>query len=146
MSDERVSIRWLESFANFARSATSHQVRFATGLFSALSGARDEARSRESPIESDGSGEPEDDFFDYIDSELEQGHSSLVSHKFILINALVFGVLLLIYAALSELKLIDDELVFLTGLVTLCAYVVVLVGYVIWKFHKIMTRRMLPIR
>jgi hypothetical protein len=132
---ERVTIRWLESFANFGRSASAHQVRFATGLFSALTNARNETRTSSSD---------EEDFFEFMDSEVGNGNSSFLcgnSKKFILINLLILTIGCIASMTISELGLVDGSILFLTGWIVFYVYLVILVGYGIWRFQTIMTRR-----
>ncbi len=142
---ERVTVRWLESFANFARSTTSHQVRFASGLFSALSGARDEGRTRGSPVApADEENTEEDDFFDFMDSEIDRGNSALFcgnSKKFFLINLVMIVTGIATCMTLSELGLCGGETIFMAAWIAFYAYMVVVVGYVVWRFQQILTDR-----
>lgn len=82
-----------------------------------------------------------------MDSEIDRGNSGRLfgenTKKFFLINFLGLGSGFVICAALSELGIGDGLTIFMAAWVTLYVYLVLVVGYVIWRFQQLMTDRYL---
>ena len=135
---EQVSVRWLEAFANFAN-ASGHQVRFASGLFSALTGARDESRWRGSPTASEDEDEhQEQDFLDFVESDA--GGSTLLcgnSRKFLAINLLLLLGLLIFDMVLDEAGIFETSYIVMFTIMVLLVYSASVASYVFIKYQRV---------
>jgi hypothetical protein len=134
---ERVSIRWLESFAYFG-SASSHSVRFASGLFSALTGARNE---RNSPDES--SEVEEEDFLD----SFEEGGLSFLSELvgdvriFFSLNILLIFGLIMSVALANYFGFMEGSFVVMGAILAIIAYIFGLAAFIFFQYQRLLNRR-----
>ena len=143
---ERVSVRWLEAFANFATQSGSHQVRFASGLFSALTGARDEARGGRVRIADadDEDDDDEEDFLDFMEAEHEANDPSFFcgnSRKFFVLNLLMILLFIIFDMVLDQLGIVETSYIVMASVLTAIAYIVVLSSYVMIRYQRIVNQR-----
>ena len=141
VSGERVSVRWLEAFASFS-SAARNRVRVASGLFSALTGARQESRE-----EGDFAGDEEDqegDFLDFIEEEQQHGSGTFFcgdSRKFHVINfilLLTFGVCVV---TADQLGVAETSYIVLLSIICFGVYMLVLATYIFVRFQVLANQR-----
>ncbi len=133
---EYVTVRWLESFANFSRRA-SQRVRVASGLFSALTGARGE-RERE---DSDSLGEDNEEE-EFIDS-VEEGEISIVNRKFFIINFLISLFYLIFICIITILYRIEIQYIILNLVLGALIHSIFIILYFFVKFQKFTNNRRL---
>lgn len=145
---EHVTIRWLEAFASFGR-RSAHQVRVASGLFSALTGARGEDIRRPTTTDSDSdSSYDEEDFIDFIETEAELGSRGALSvffcgnsKKFFLANSVFIILFLVLNVVISEADWIEETYQILGATLTLCMYGVLVTAYIMLKYQRILNQR-----
>ena len=135
---EWVSLRWLHSFANFGDDR-GPRVRFASGLFAALTGAREEARSRPEIEE-----ESDDDFLEYIENQSENDRVSFLcgdTRKFILVFIAMVTALAGSLVTLNQWGVLHSSFSLMTSVVILLGIVGVLTTYVLVRYNRLLNSR-----
>ena len=140
-----MSVRWLEAFANCATQSSSHQVRFAYGLFSALTGARDRSRGGRVRIaDADDEDDDEEDFLDFMEAEHEANDPSFFcgnSRKFFVLNLLMILLFIIFDMVLDQLGIVQTSYIVMASVLTAIAYIVVLSSYVMIRYQRIVNQR-----
>lgn len=139
LSGERVTVRWLESFANFA-THTGHSIRFASGLFSALSGARNE-RAPDEETDSD-TGE---DFLEFIEEGGVNNMTLLLGNvrRFFLVNIIVIFCLILSVVICNDFGLIETSFMVMSSIIAILAYVILVTTYIFLRYERLLNHRRL---
>jgi hypothetical protein len=141
VNGEKVTVRWLETFAQFSN-YRSHSVRFATGLFSALSGARDESQRRDSAVdESD-----EEDVAEFIESDFVDNNETVVcgsTRKFIIVNILIMFLLAISDIILIHYRIVDQSNLLMMSLIICYVHAVVVGTYVFALYQQASNQRRL---
>ena len=152
---ERVPIRWLEAFAAFGQRSAIHQVRLASGLFSALTGARSE--DVRGPVESadgeDGSYE-EEEFLDFVESEGQLGSRGISSTFFcgntslcVMMNCVVLVLFLIGNAIVLQMNFLDGStFLVMADTILIIVYLVFITVYVFYRYQRILNQRHLAVR
>ena len=141
VTGELVSVRWLEAFASFSSSARN-RVRVASGLFSALTGARQESHD-----EGDLGGDEEDqegDFLDFIEEEQERGSGTFFcgdSKKFHVINFVLLITFGACVVSADEIGVAESSYIMLLVIISVGVYVLVLATYIFVRFQSLANRR-----
>ena len=148
VEDERVTIRWLEAFSNFGQRSV-HQVRAASGLFAALTGARGEEVRRSSDNDSNASYD-EEDFLDFVETEQELGNRGVRStffcgnsKKCIVGNIILFTFFIVGNGIISEIEVLPVSYQVMGNVLLIFAYLVCLAAYVNDRYQRIMNQRQL---
>lgn len=135
---EWVSLRWLHSFANFGDDR-GPRVRFASGLFAALTGAREENPTRPQDDE-----ETDDDFLDYIENQPDSERVSFFcghTKKFLLIVfALASGISGSI-VALNQLNVVETSFLLMVSVTIILAFVGAVTSYVLVRYNRLLNSR-----
>jgi hypothetical protein len=142
---ERVTIRWLESFARFT-SSVSHSVRVASGLFSALTGARNENTSLDRGPDADGN-DDEADFFDTLEDGGINELPLLIGNvrEFFLVNISFVSSVSIIIVLLVRFSDFETSAIVMGTLILLFAYVVSISAYLLMRFQALTNHRRLNV-
>jgi len=119
-------------------------VRFASGLFSALTGARDERQSRQSIA--DESDSEEEDFIEFFENEIGDPSAQLLcgsNKKFVAINILLIFLFILTDIILIQFGIVDEANLLMTTLVVMYVWAIVIATYVYIRYQQSMNQQRL---
>jgi hypothetical protein len=136
---ERVSVRWLEAFAHF--SGVSHPVRFASGLFTALTGARNEMPIPSTAMNSLDD-EQEADFMDFVeDGGIDGFFLCGNNRKFILMNVLFIFGFMMSDVILCEVYPGQFSYIVMGSFVITAVYIIVVISYIFLRYQRIVNQQ-----
>lgn len=140
---ERVTIRWLESFARF-RSSLAHPVRIASGLFAALTGARREGMSSERAQDLDYI-DDETDFFDSLEDGGVDELTLLIENVrvFVLVNVLFLSTLSITIILLVRFSSLDTSSIVMATILVLFVYIASIATFFLLRFQSLTNHRRL---
>jgi hypothetical protein len=134
-------VQWLEAFAHFS-AGVRHPVRFASGLFTALTGARNESSSM--AAEDDEDPEREVDFLDFVeDGGVDDTFLCGNNRKFVLINLLLVMGFLFFLTIVNQTGLIEPGYVIMCSVMVAVVYTVSLLTYIFLRYQRVMNHRRL---
>lgn len=135
---EWVTLKWLHSFVNFGEDR-GPRVRFASGLFTALSGAREENGTGQQDND-----EGEDDFFEYIENQPENDRVSFLcgdTRKFMIIMVILAASVVGTLVTFGKCGIVESSYLLMTAVGFFLAAIATLSSYVLVRYNRLLNSR-----